>query len=273
MKTRGGKGVNRNKGEVYFVGAGPGDPKLLTLRGAELLQEADVIVYDRLVNVELLKHAKQGADLIYCGKQPEVKCISQDEINDILVFHGKRGLKVVRLKGGDSAVFGRVGEEAAACRQHGLSFEIVPGITSGIAAPAYAGIPLTHRELSSSFAVVTAHRRKDGRKDEIHWEGLATGVDTLVFYMGVKQIQIIQEKLILHGRSPSTPIAIIQWGTCDVQKTVTGELATIVEDLKTNTIASPAIIVVGEVVRLRDELAWFEAKLEDSALFQEAINV
>lgn len=265
--------MRRIKGEVYFVGAGPGDPKLLTLRGAELLQEADVVVYDRLVNVELLKHAKQNAELIYCGKQPQTTCISQEEINQILVYHGERGKKVVRLKGGDSTVFGRVGEEAATCRQHGLYFEIVPGITSGIAAPAYAGIPLTHRELSSSFAVVAGHRRKDGKHEEINWQGLATGVDTLVFYMGVKQIEMIQEQLLFHGRKPSTPVAIIQWGTCDVQKTVTGELGTIVEDLKTEAIQSPAIIVVGEVVKLRNELAWFEEKLEHSHVKQEAITV
>ncbi|PYZ91721.1 uroporphyrinogen-III C-methyltransferase [Salipaludibacillus keqinensis] len=264
--------MKRHVGEVYFVGAGPGDPKLLTLRGAELLQEADVIVYDRLVNIQLLDHAKKGAELIYCGKQPQTACISQEEINDILVYHGKRGQKVVRLKGGDSTVFGRVGEEAAACRQNGLPFEIVPGITSGIAAPAYAGIPLTHRELSSSFAVVAGHRRKDGKQEEINWQSLAVGVDTLVFYMGVKQIQLIQEKLLLHGRPPSTPVAIIQWGTCEVQKTVTGELGTIVKELETKKIASPAIIVVGEVVRLREDLAWFEDKLADSPLLQQAIH-
>jgi len=272
-KVRGGKNVIKNQGDVYFVGAGPGDPKLLTLRGAELLQEADVIVYDRLVNVELLKHAKESAELIYCGKEAQTACISQEEINEILVSNGKSGKMVVRLKGGDSTVFGRVGEEAAACRKHGLSFEIVPGITSGIAAPAYAGIPLTHRELSSSFAVVTAHRRKDGKKEEINWQGLATGVDTLVFYMGVKQIRTIQAQLLLHGRVPSTPVAIIQWGTCDIQKTVTGELGTIVDDLKTKSIQSPSIIVVGEVVKLREELAWFEEKLERSSVIQEAINV
>ncbi|MCE7791140.1 uroporphyrinogen-III C-methyltransferase [Salipaludibacillus sp. CUR1] len=265
--------MKRNKGTVYFVGAGPGDPKLLTLRGAELLQEADVIVYDRLVNTELLNHAKQGSELIYCGKQPQTSCISQEEINDILIFHGKKGQTVVRLKGGDSSVFGRVGEEAAACRQNGLLYEIVPGITSGIAAPAYAGIPLTHRELSSSFAVVAGHRRKEGKKEEINWGSLATGIDTLVFYMGVKQIGMIQENLLLNGRPASTPVAVIQWGTCDVQRTVTGTLETIAEDVKTKKIQSPAIIVVGEVVRLREELAWFEEKLESSPVFQEAISL
>lgn len=263
----------RQKGEIYFVGAGPGDPKLLTLRGAELLQEADVIVYDRLVNREILKHAKEGTELVYCGKQPQSSCMSQEEINQLLVYYGMQGKKVVRLKGGDSTVFGRVAEEASECRSYGLRYEIVPGITSGIAAPAYAGIPLTHRELSSSFAVVAAHRRKDGKHREIDWASLATGVDTLVFYMGVRQLQEIQEQLVSCGRSKETPAAIVQWGTCHDQKTVTGTLETIAELAEAEKIESPAIIVVGEVVKLREELAWFEDQLQETSVFQEAVNL
>ncbi|MBM7096967.1 uroporphyrinogen-III C-methyltransferase [Bacillus sp. H-16] len=265
--------MNRGKGNVYFIGAGPGDPKLLTLRGAELLQEADVVVYDRLVNKELLQHAPKKAELIYCGKSPQAPSITQEEINQILVYHGLQGKEVVRLKGGDSTVFGRVGEEAAACREQGLSFEIVPGITSGIAAPAYAGIPLTHRELSSSFAVITGHRRKNGREEEIDWKGLATGVDTLVFYMGVRQIHVIQENLLLHGLAHDTPVALIRWGTCETQETITGELASIAKEVERRNFQSPAIIVVGEVVKLREQLAWFEDKLNTSSYLGEAVNV
>ncbi|WP_096440069.1 uroporphyrinogen-III C-methyltransferase [Alteribacter populi] len=265
--------MQKSKGQVYFVGAGPGDPKLLTLRGTELLQEADVIVYDRLINKEILKHSKTDAELIYCGKTPLASCISQEEINQILVFHGLRGEKVVRLKGGDSMIFGRVGEEALACRKKGLTFEIVPGITSGSAAPAYAGIPLTHRELSSSFAVVTGHRRKDGKNENIDWKSLASGVDTLVFYMGVKQINVIQDNLLHHGLAPTTPVALVRWGTCETQETLTGELSTIADEVERKNFQSPAIIVVGEVVKLREKLAWFEEKLTHSSYLNTAINV
>ncbi|WP_096190116.1 uroporphyrinogen-III C-methyltransferase [Evansella halocellulosilytica] len=265
--------MKKSKGQVYFVGAGPGDPKLLTLRGAELLQEADVIVYDRLVNKEILKHGKKNAELIYCGKTPQGPSTSQEEINQILVFHGLRGKKVVRLKGGDSTIFGRIGEEAVSCRENGLHFEIIPGITSGIAAPAYAGIPLTHREVSSSFAVVTGHRRKDGNKQEIDWKSLASGVDTLVFYMGVKQINVIQDNLLHHGLAPTTPVALIRWGTCEIQETLTGELSTIAEEVERTNFQSPAIIVVGEVVKLREKLAWFEEKLLHSSYLNTAVTL
>ncbi|WP_223292296.1 uroporphyrinogen-III C-methyltransferase [Salipaludibacillus neizhouensis] len=259
-----------SKGEVYLVGAGPGDPKLLTLRGAELLQEADVIVYDRLVNKEILKHGKTGVELILCGKSPTGPSTKQEEINEILVFHGLQGKKVVRLKGGDPAIFGRVSEEAIACRENGIHFEIVPGITSGIAAPAYAGIPLTHRELSTSFAIVTGHQRKNGKTDEINWKSLATSVDTLVFYMGVSQIKVIQDNLLFHGLSPTTPVALVRWGTYPTQETLTGELLTIAEKVNKRKFKSPAIIIVGEVVRLREKLAWFEEKLDHSSHFNES---
>ncbi|MCR6096921.1 uroporphyrinogen-III C-methyltransferase [Salipaludibacillus agaradhaerens] len=258
--------MGQKKGVIYFVGAGPGDPKLITVRGAELLQQADVIIYDRLVNPQLLSYAKKDVDLVYCGKTPDEPSISQEAINNLLVFHGLKGQTVVRLKGGDPAIFGRVGEEAAFCQRHHLKFEIVPGITSGIAAPIYAGIPLTHRDFSSSFAVITAHRRKNSETDDINWSSLAKGIDTLVFYMGIKQIDHIQQKLILHGRSPDTPVAIIRWGTCDNQETVTTTLTAMPDIVKSRRIQAPAIIVVGNVVKVREQLSWFENKLTSSEL-------
>ncbi|UTR14315.1 uroporphyrinogen-III C-methyltransferase [Salipaludibacillus sp. LMS25] len=258
--------MGQSKGIIYFVGAGPGDPKLITVRGVELLQQAEVVIYDRLVNPQLLSHAKKDVHLIYCGKTPNEPSISQEAINNLLVFHGLKGQTVVRLKGGDPGIFGRVGEEAAFCRKHNLQFEIVPGITSGIAAPIYAGIPLTHREFSSSFAVITAHRRKNSETDDINWRSLAKGIDTLVFYMGVKQVDHIQQKLILHGRSPETPVAIIRWGTCDNQETVTSTLAEITDVVKSRHIQAPAIIVVGNVVKVREDLSWFEDKLTSPEL-------
>ncbi|MDQ0256610.1 uroporphyrin-III C-methyltransferase/uroporphyrinogen III methyltransferase/synthase [Evansella vedderi] len=261
-------------GKVYFVGAGPGDPKLITVKGAELLAQADVIIYDRLVNLELLNYGKKEAHRIYCGKTPNYPSISQEEINEIIVEHALEGKAVVRLKGGDPTVFGRVGEEASFCLEHGISYEIVPGITSGIAAPTYAGIPLTHREFSSSFAVVTGQKRKDHdpKGDEIRWEGLAKAVDTLVFYMGVKNLPYIRENLLLHGRDQNTPVALVRWGTYDHQETLVGKLHNIVELVEARNFQSPAIIVVGEVVSLREKLAWFEEEGNQEILLKEAMT-
>ncbi|MDQ0339990.1 uroporphyrin-III C-methyltransferase/uroporphyrinogen III methyltransferase/synthase [Caldalkalibacillus uzonensis] len=247
-------------GKVYLVGAGPGDPELITVKGAKLLQLADVIVYDRLVNMELLRYAKPGTELIFCGKSPERHTMPQEEINRVLVFHAQQGKTVVRLKGGDPSIFGRVGEEAAYCAKHGISFEIVPGITSGVAAPAYAGIPLTHRDLSSSVAIVTGHKRVDGEGDPVRWDQLATSVQTLVIYMGVGNLPFIREQLLAHGRPSDTPVALVRWGTLAKQETLVGTLDNIVEQVQKAKFKSPAIIVVGEVVRLREQLAWFESK-------------
>ncbi|WP_110113705.1 uroporphyrinogen-III C-methyltransferase [Bacillus sp. CGMCC 1.16541] len=244
-------------GKVYLVGAGPGDPDLITVKGLRCIQEADVILYDRLVNKKLLEHAKAGADLIYCGKLPNYHTLKQETINSFLVKFAKKGKVVTRLKGGDPFIFGRGGEEAEALVKNGVSFEVVPGITSGVAAPAYAGIPVTHRDYSASFAVVTGHR-KDAEEEEIRWESLSKGVDTLAIYMGVRNLPYICEKLLSHGKSPDTPIALIHWGTCENQRTVTGTLSTIVEIVQREKVENPSMIIIGEVVKLHDKLSWFQ---------------
>ncbi|WP_026676523.1 uroporphyrinogen-III C-methyltransferase [Fictibacillus gelatini] len=251
-------------GKVYLVGAGPGDPELITVKGLKCIQEADVILYDRLVNKDLLKYAKENADLIYCGKLPNYHMLKQETINHFLVKHAKQGKVVTRLKGGDPFVFGRGGEEAEVLARNGLEFEIVPGITSGIAAPAYAGIPVTHREFSSTFAFVTGHRRK-GQEDDLRWESLAKGIDTLAIYMGISNLPYICKQLTKHGRSPETPVALVHWGTTEDQQTVIGNLNTIVDLANRHRIQNPSMIVVGEVVKLREKLKWFERKLASGA--------
>ena len=198
--------------KVYLVGAGPGDPDLITVKALKCIKKADVILYDRLVNEELLGYAKEGAELIFCGKLPNFHVLQQETINHLLVKHAKKGKVVTRLKGGDPFVFGRGGEEAEYLAKNRVEFEIVPGITSGIAASAYAGIPLTHRDISSSFAFVTGHS-KNFEEDRIKWEALVNGVDTIAIYMGVKNFPRIQERLLRCGKSPETPIAFIQQGT------------------------------------------------------------
>ncbi|MDG5786191.1 uroporphyrinogen-III C-methyltransferase [Evansella sp. AB-P1] len=249
-----------NIGKVYLVGAGPGDPDLITIKGVKAIKNADVIVYDRLVNKELLEYAKPNVELIYCGKMPDRHTIPQHGINEILVKHALKGKVVARLKGGDPSIFGRVGEEAEHCAEYGVPFEIVPGITSGIAATSYAGIPLTHRDFSSSCAFVTGHKRTDEIRKDIQWDKLATSVDTLVFYMGVGNIKMIREQLILHGRSSKTPVALVRWGTTEEQETLVGTLENIVAKVEEAQFRSPAIIVVGEVVTMREKIAWFKEK-------------
>ncbi|MCQ6275251.1 uroporphyrinogen-III C-methyltransferase [Bacillus sp. V3B] len=243
-------------GKVYLVGAGPGDPDLITIKALKCIQKADIILYDRLVNKKLLDSAKKDATFVYCGKLPKCHTMKQETINHLLVKFAKQGKVVTRLKGGDPLVFGRGAEEAEVLVQHGILFEIVPGITSGIAAPAYAGIPVTHRDLGSSFAVVTGHGPK-GMPTNINWSSL-TGIDTLLVYMGIGHLSEICHQLILHGKSADTPIALVNWGTTTKQRTVTGTLASIVEKAKIEGIENPSMIVIGEVVRLRDKLAWFE---------------
>ncbi|MFD2169803.1 uroporphyrinogen-III C-methyltransferase [Tumebacillus lipolyticus] len=245
-------------GKVYLVGAGPGDPKLITLRGVECIQEADVIAYDRLANPKLLDYAKAGAELIFVGKLPDRHLLQQEEINALLVEKAQAGKVVTRLKGGDPFVFGRGGEEALELSRHKIPFEVVPGITAGIAAPAYAGIPVTHRFVSSSFAVVTGHECPTKEQSSLRWDKLATAVDTIAFYLGVKNLPLICEQLIENGRDPKTPVAIIHWGTLPEQKTVQGTLDTIVEVARQQQIANPSIILVGDVVGLREEIQWFE---------------
>jgi uroporphyrin-III C-methyltransferase len=249
-------------GKVYLVGAGPGDPDLITVKGVRCIQEADVILYDRLVNKELLSYANPQCELIYCGKLPNYHSMKQETINSFLVKHALKGKTVTRLKGGDPFVFGRGGEEAEALAKNQVYFEVVPGITSGIAAPAYAGIPVTHRGISSTFAFVTGHRKK-GEDEELKWDSLAKGIDTLAIYMGVGNIPYICSKLIDNGKSKETPVALVHWGSLDDQRTVTGTLSTIVDIVKREKIENPSMIVVGEVVRLREQLNWFEQLHEE----------
>lgn len=247
-------------GKVYLVGAGPGDPDLITVKGLRCLQNADVILYDRLVNPELLKHAKEGVQLVYCGKLPNYHTMKQETINHFLVKYAKKGLKVVRLKGGDPFVFGRGGEEAEECRNHDVPFEIVPGITAGIAVSAYAGIPVTHRTLSKSFAFITGHQAGDVAAEH-QWSHLVNGVDTICVYMGVSQLPVIIKHLIENGKSPRTPIALIQWGTLSDQRIVAGTLESIEEMVKEAKVSNPSMIVIGEVVRLHKKLNWFHEEI------------
>jgi uroporphyrin-III C-methyltransferase len=241
-------------GRVYLVGAGPGDPELLTVRGLELLRHMPVIVYDQLVNPALLEEAAAQAVKIFVGKRAGRHCIAQEEINSVLIAHARAGQDVVRLKGGDPFVFGRGGEEAEALAEAGIPFEIVPGVSSAVAVPAYSGIPLTHRKFASSFAVVTGHEARKPNS-AVDWAKLATAVDTLVILMGLTHFPIIVKKLIEHGRSPQTPVAVIRSGTTGEQESVIGTLADIVD--KSVLIEPPALVVVGDVVSLADKLQWF----------------
>jgi len=247
-------------GYVYLVGAGPGDPKLITVKGTECLKNADVIVYDRLSSPRLLSYAKPEAELIYAGKSPVRHTLKQDEINEVLVTKAREGKVVTRLKGGDPFVFGRGGEEALYLLANGIPFEVVPGITSGIAVPAYAGIPVTHREFNSTLAIITGNEDPAKEDTSIEWDKISTGCGTIVFYMGMSNLPRIVERLTAHGRSPDTPVAVIRWGTRPEQQTVTGALHNIVEKAREAKMGHPAIIVVGEVVSLRDKLKWFERK-------------
>lgn len=257
-------------GKVYIVGAGPGDVDLITVKGLRCIQQADVILYDRLINNDLLTYAKPGAKLIFCGKLPNRHAMIQENINLSLVQHASQGKVVTRLKGGDPFVFGRGAEEAEVLAENGIPYEIVPGITSGIAAPAYAGIPVTHRDLGSSFAIVTGHMR-EGKDDSIQWESLAKGIDTLAIYMGVGNLPYICNQLLTHGRAATTPVALVHMGTFEQQQTVTGTLETIVEIATNQSIKNPSIIIVGQVVSLREKIGWFEQKLAADKLLQEKI--
>ncbi|KGX92970.1 uroporphyrin-III C-methyltransferase [Pontibacillus halophilus JSM 076056 = DSM 19796] len=244
-------------GKVYLVGAGPGDPDLITVKGLKAIQRADVILYDRLVNQSLLEEAKLGAELVYCGKLPNHHTMKQEAINEALVSYAKRGRTIVRLKGGDPFLFGRGGEEAEVLAANRIPFEIVPGITAGMAAPSYAGIPMTHREASASVAFVTGHRR-EGEDHHKKWKHLAQGVDTLAIYMGVSELPTISQLLLEHGRPASTPVAVIHWGTTEMQETLVGTLETIAQDVEESSIMNPSMIVVGEVVAYRERIKWFE---------------
>lgn len=253
-------GMGANQGKVYLVGAGPGDPKLITIRGLEALRRSDAVVYDRLASPRLLKEMKPDAEKIYVGKLPDRHTMKQEEINQLLVDLALQGKTVTRLKGGDPSVFGRVGEEAELLVEHGVEFEIVPGITSASAVPAYAGIPITHRDFASSVAIVTGHENPEKLDMNIQWDKLTPATDTLIFLMGVAKIAYIAKQLIDNGKPPDTPVALIRWGTRINQRTIVGTLADIADKVEQANFKPPAVIIVGKVVTLRDRLNWYEKK-------------
>ena len=246
--------------KVYLVGAGPGDAGLMTIKGLEALKKAGVVIYDFLANEKLLEHVPLGAECVYVGKKGRFRHISQDAINRLIVKHAKKGKVVVRLKGGDPFVFGRGGEEALALVKAGISFEVVPGVTSAISVPAYAGIPLTHRDLSSSVTFLTGQEKPGKGISSIRWDKLSSKGSTLVILMGWKNLEAITGKLIENGRDPKTPVAVIRWGTLPSQTCVTGRLDTIARVVRKKGVKPPVVTIIGEVVALRKELNWFETK-------------
>jgi uroporphyrinogen III methyltransferase/synthase len=245
-------------GKVYLVGAGPGDPGLLTVKGKACIKAADVLVYDYLAAESLLSYARKDAEKIYVGKKGGDHTLPQKEINRLLVRKAEKGLIVTRLKGGDPFIFGRGGEEVEVLVEAGIPFEVVPGVTSAVAAPAYAGIPLTHRKYTSTLAFVTGHEDPEKSGSNVNWQALATGIGTLVFFMGVKNLRHIVTQLVENGMAKDTPIALVRWGTTPRQMTLTGTLDTIVDKVAAAAMKAPAIIVVGQVVALRETMKWFE---------------
>ena len=251
----------KKPGKVYLVGAGPGDPGLITVRGRSLLERAEVVVYDYLASKKLLKHAPASAELIYVGKKGGVKhAYTQEEISQMLVDHAMAGKMVVRLKGGDPFIFGRGGEEVEKLHAAGILFEVVPGVTSATAAATYAGIPITHRDYTASVAFVTGHEDPTKENSTIDWEKLSTGAGTLVIYMGIKNLPIIVANLIKYGRDPKTPVAVVRWASTPLQRSVVGTLETIIEVVAEAQIKPPSLIIVGEVVKLRATIDWFEKR-------------
>lgn len=246
-------------GKVYLVGAGPGDPGLLTIKGRDTLAMADCVIYDYLINPEILGYAPPTAEKIYVGKHTGGFSWKQEDINRLLLDKARQYKTVVRLKGGDPFVFGRGGEEALALVAAGIEWEVVPGVSAGASVAAYAGIPITHRGLASSVTFVTGHEDPNKAHSAIDWKHLANGTDTLVFFMGVAKIAETAGRLIEHGRCASTPVAVIRWGTYDTQQTWVSDLANVAKLVQREKIASPSLIVIGEVVRLREQLQWFES--------------
>ncbi|HEB70726.1 MAG TPA: uroporphyrinogen-III C-methyltransferase [Desulfobulbus sp.] len=252
---------NKHVGKVYLVGAGPGDPGLITLRGKYLLERAEVIVYDYLANPKLLTHVPDTAERVYAGKKGGgLHAFTQEGINQLLVDYALAGKRVVRLKGGDPFIFGRGAEEIEELVAAGIDFEVVPGVTSATAAATYAGIPITHRKYTASVAFVTGHEDPTKKESNIAWDKLATGAGTLVIYMGIKNLPIITKKLIDNGRPPETPVAVVRWASTPEQHSVEGTLATITEVVKDAGIKPPALVIVGEVVKLRKKIDWFERR-------------
>lgn len=252
---------NKKDGKVYLVGAGPGDPGLITIRGQYLLSKAEVVIYDYLANAKLLKHVPSQAKLIYAGKKGGSKHThTQDEINKMLVDNAKEGKVVVRLKGGDPFIFGRGGEEVEQLFEAGIDFEVVPGVTSATAAATYAGIPITHRGYTASVAFLTGHEDPTKPDSNVNWDKLATGIGTIVVYMGIKNLPVIIDNLIKHGRDPKTPVAVVRWASTPKQRSVVGTLDTITDIVKEAGIRPPSLIIIGDVVKLRKKIDWFEKR-------------
>ena len=252
--------MSKLEGKVYLVGAGPGDPLLITVKGLRCLEKADLVVYDRLMDPSLLEAAPQSAQRVFVGKERGRQAMTQVEINDLLVQRATAGEVVVRLKGGDPFVFGRGGEEALALAQHGIPFEVVPGVTSAIAAPAYAGIPLTHRGTASSFTVVSGSEDPSKPESSVSWEALARTGGTLVVMMGWAPLESILASLAQNGRAPTTPVALVQWGTWPGQITITGTLENIVSRGRDAGLEPPVVAVIGDVVELRRQTSWFDGR-------------
>ena len=252
--------MSARAGVIYLVGAGPGDPGLMTARALELVASADVILHDRLIPAEALAGAREDAELLYVGKEPGDASVPQDEIEDLLVDRAKQGRSVVRLKGGDPFIFGRGAEEARSAAEAGIPFEIVPGVTAGVAAPAYAGIPVTHRDDASAVAFITGHEDPSKPETALDYAALAAFPGTLVFYMGVKALPRIAERLIAEGRDAAEPAAVVERGTLPGQRVVTGTLESIADEAAKAEIVPPALTVVGPVAARRDEIAWLESR-------------
>ncbi len=247
-------------GKVYLVGAGPGDPQLLTIKAVKVLKEADVVIYDRLVGEDILCLAPETAEMLYVGKRTGKHEVPQDKITELIIEKAQCGGKIVRLKGGDPFIFGRGGEEAEALVEKGIEFEVVPGVSSAVVAPAYAGIPLTHRDYAASVAIITGHRAGDAEKP-VDWVKIAKAVDTMVILMGVESLEGIVGKLLKGGISPDKPVAMVESGTYAKQRTLIATLGTIIKEAKAKQIKPPSVIVVGEVATLGRKLAWFKKPL------------
>jgi uroporphyrinogen III methyltransferase/synthase len=245
-------------GKVYLVGAGPGDPSLITVKGLACLKEADVVIYDRLVDESILSEARPEAEKIYVGKASNHHTLEQKMINHLLIQKAREGKVVVRLKGGDPFVLGRGGEEAQALAESDIPFEVVPGVSSAVAVPAYAGIPVTHRGVASSFTVVTGHKASEKGEPHIAWDKLSAGTDTLVVLMGIGNLTYVVDQLIKNNKPPSTPVAVVTEGTTPRQRCVVGTLQDIVEKVKSENLKPPSVVVVGDVVQLRKYLRWFD---------------